>query len=95
MIQNTMVYLSVTYWEILLSTPIFQMKICGCRVLAVQLSTRINTLLGYFNHWLIRLTWGWHTHMGLQGIARKQLMSCLALVLGYSEEGYCHTGCVS
>ena len=79
--QYTMVYLSITYWEILLSTTIFQMKICGYRVIAHNLNTRINILLGYFSHWLMSLTWGSHVHTGLWRMAREQLMPCLVLVL--------------
>ena len=62
------------YKEILLSTTIFQMKIYGYRVITPNLNTRINILLGYFNHWLMSLTWGSYVHMQLQGMARERLM---------------------
>ena len=68
----------ITYWEILLSTTIFQMKICGYRVITPHLNSRINILLVQP---LVNLFRGSYVHLGLRGMLRERLMPCLVLVL--------------
>ena len=34
----------------------------------------LNIILGYYNHWLMSLTWGSYVHMGLRNMAREWLI---------------------